>query len=69
MEDVMMGGLVELTVEESVTVYGGRNESVARVVEFVAQCIGAFAKMMYLTAKRGPKAIADQMSAGYYPKF
>lgn len=65
----MMNGFVEISLSECCTVYGGRNENVAKVVEFVAQCIGAFAKLLYLTSKRGPQAITEQMAGGYYPKF
>lgn len=64
-----MARLVEISAVECRYICGGRNESVAKVVEFVAQCLGAFAKMLYLTAKRGPRAISEQMSSGYFPKF
>ena len=65
MEDVMMNGFIEIGPAECMAIYGGRNEGVASIVEFVAQCIGAFAKLMYLTAKRGPQAITEQMAGGY----
>jgi|GEM_PF-2297400 len=69
MEDIVMNGLVEISAAESTLIYGGRDEEVAKVVEFVAQCVGALAKILYLTAKRGPRAITEQMASGYYPKF
>ena len=69
MEDVMIKGFIEADRAECMAVYGGKNEGIAHIVEFVAQCVGAFAKLIYLTAKRGPQAITEQMAGGYYPKF
>ncbi|MBR5857071.1 MAG: hypothetical protein IKY70_07345 [Bacteroidales bacterium] len=65
----MMNGFVGIGMAECSAVYGGRSESVARIVEIVAQCVGTLAKLIYLTTKRGPQAITDQMAGGYYPKF
>ncbi len=65
----MMNGFIKISAYESAVIYGGRSESVARAVEIVSQYIGVFAKLIYLTAKRGPQAIAGQMASGYYPKF
>lgn len=65
----MMNALIEISANESSRIFGGRSEEIANVVEFAAQCIGALAKIIYLTAKRGPRAITEQMASGYYPKF
>ena len=57
MEDVVMNGLIELKTCESVAIYGGkRNEDVAQFVGFVAQCVGALSKMVYLVMKRSHQA-------------
>ena len=47
-----MEKFVLINEAESATVYGGRNESIANIVEIVAQCAGAFARLVYLIINR-----------------
>lgn len=57
MEDVVMNRLVELRSNECAAIYGGkRDENVAKIIGFVAQCVGALSKMVYLAMKRGHQA-------------
>ena len=47
-----MKGLVELRLNECAAIYGGkRDENVAKIIGFVAQCVGALSKMVYLAMK------------------
>lgn len=42
-----MGNLIELDICEAALIYGGKNEQTARLVEFIAECIGSLAKAIY----------------------
>ncbi len=64
-----MEKLVLINEVESAAVYGGRNESLANIVEIVAQCAGAFAKLVYLVINRGGRQLAMQSANGYYFKW
>ncbi len=57
-----MKSFVEIELNEAVMVFGGRNEETAKVVEFIAQCIGSVAKMIYL-ANRLRKMLSNPASA------
>ncbi len=69
MEEPVMEKFVLINEAESATVYGGRNESIANIVEIVAQCAGAFAKLVYLVINRGGRQLAMQSANGYYFKW
>ena len=46
-----MNGLVEIVIKEASTVMGGKDEQTAQLVEFIAECIGTIAKMIWLANK------------------
>ena len=69
MEEPVMEKLVLINEVESAAVYGGRNENLANIVEIVAQCAGAFAKLVYLVINRGGRQLAMQSANGYYFKW
>ncbi len=64
-----MEKFVLINEAESAAVYGGRNENLANIVEIVAQCAGAFAKLVYLVINRGGRQLAMQSANGYYFKW
>jgi len=43
-----MRNLTELQVYEAVSVFGGKDEATAKLVSFIAECIGSIAKMIYM---------------------
>lgn len=43
-----MKSLVEMNRLEASAVVGGKDPEVAQLVEFIAECIGSFAKMIYM---------------------
>lgn len=64
MGDVLMYKMIEIQEKECALIYGGRDEDVARFVEFVSQCVGALAKLVYLAAKRGQECLSRQIASG-----
>ena len=40
--------LIEIDNSTAIAVFGGRDENVAKIVYYIAKCIGAFAKPLYL---------------------
>lgn len=69
MEDFMMKNLVLLNDAECSAIYGGRNQSLANLIEMGAMCIGRLARLLYLFAEKGMKHVGEQASYGYYYKF
>ncbi len=55
-------GLIEIDNTTSITVFGGRDENVAKLVYYIAKCLGAFAKMLYL-AREGLKRNTQEVMA------
>ncbi|MBQ7774257.1 MAG: hypothetical protein IJ383_09400 [Bacteroidales bacterium] len=43
-----MGNFIEIDIRQASAIYGGKNEETARLVEFIAECIGTIAKMIYM---------------------
>ncbi len=43
-----MKNLIALQTYEAVSVFGGKDEETAKLVAFIAECIGSIAKMIYL---------------------
>ena len=43
-----MKNLIALQTYEAVSVFGGKDEETAKLVSFIAECIGSIAKMIYL---------------------
>lgn len=43
-----MGNLIELDIYSASLIYGGKNKETAKLVEFVAECIGSLAKAIYM---------------------
>lgn len=43
-----MAQFSEIGIAEACCIYGGRNEETAKLVAFIAECIGSIAKMIYL---------------------
>ncbi|MDO4736967.1 MAG: hypothetical protein Q4B21_08150 [Bacteroidia bacterium] len=51
--------LIEIDSSIAISVYGGRDENVAKIVYLLAKCVGAFAKMLYLANKNLQKNIRE----------
>lgn len=51
--------LIEIDNSIAISVYGGRDENVAKIVYLIAKCIGSFAKMLYLANKNLQKNIQE----------
>ncbi len=65
----MMKKLVLLNDYETALIAGGRSEEMAQLVETIAICIGACARLIYLFINRGKSVIAMQGANGMiYPK-
>lgn len=43
--------MIELDTMAASRIYGGKDEQTAQIVEFIAECIGSIAKMIYLANK------------------
>ena len=46
-----MNAFIEIDSKAAVLVFGGKDEATAKIVEFIAECIGSVAKMIWLAAK------------------
>ena len=46
-----MNTLIEIDSKAASLVFGGKDEHTARLVEFIAECIGSIAKMIYMANK------------------
>lgn len=62
-----MKSLVKISENECILIYGGRNEDIAYFVEKVAQCVGAFARLIYLVSKKSRQCLVMQ-AENSYPK-
>lgn len=43
-----MGNFIEIDIRQASAVYGGKDKETAKLVEFIAECIGTIAKMIYM---------------------
>ncbi len=43
-----MNNLIEIGLKEAASIYGGKDKEVAKLVEFIAECIGSICKMIYM---------------------
>ncbi len=43
-----MKNFMEIGTAEACSVFGGKDENTAKLVAFIAECIGSIAKMIYL---------------------
>ncbi len=46
-----MENLYELEMAEACTICGGKDKETAKLVAFIAECIGSIAKMIYMANK------------------
>lgn len=46
-----MNTMIELDTMAASQIFGGKDEQTAQIVEFIAECIGSIAKMIYLANK------------------
>lgn len=46
-----MNTMIEIDSKAASMVFGGKNEQTAQLVEFIAECIGSIAKMIYMANK------------------
>jgi hypothetical protein len=46
-----MNAFIEIDSKAAALVFGGKDEATAKIVEFIAECIGSVAKMIWLAAK------------------
>ena len=46
-----MNAMIEIDSKAASKVFGGKNEQTAQLVEFIAECIGTVAKMIYMANK------------------
>ncbi|MBR5183931.1 MAG: hypothetical protein IKW15_05625 [Bacteroidales bacterium] len=49
--EVAMNTMIELDTMAASQIFGGKDEQTAQIVEFIAECIGSIAKMIYLANK------------------
>ena len=43
-----MNNLIEIGLKEAACIYGGKDKEVAKLVEFIAECVGSLCKMIYM---------------------
>ena len=46
-----MNTFIEIDSKTAALVFGGKDEATAKVVEFIAECIGSVAKIIWLAAR------------------
>ena len=46
-----MNTMIEIDSKAASMVFGGKDEQTAQLVEFIAECIGSIAKMIYMANK------------------
>lgn len=46
-----MNAFIEIDSKAAALVFGGKDEATAKVVEFIAECIGSIAKMIWLASR------------------
>ena len=46
-----MNTMIEIDSKTASMVFGGKDEQTAQLVEFIAECIGSIAKMIYMANK------------------
>ncbi len=46
-----MNTFIEIDKKTATLIFGGKNEQTAQLIEFIAECIGSFAKMLYMANK------------------
>lgn len=46
-----MNTFIEIDAKAASMVFGGKDEQTAQLVEFIAECIGSIAKMLYMANK------------------
>ena len=46
-----MNTFIEIDSKTAALVFGGKDEATANVVEFIAECIGSVAKIIWLAAR------------------
>ena len=45
-----MNAYIEIDSKTAASVFGGKDETTAQVVEFIAECIGSVAKIIWIAA-------------------
>jgi hypothetical protein len=46
-----MKTFIEIDSKAAALVFGGKDEATAKIVEFIAECIGSIAKMIWLASR------------------
>ena len=46
-----MNAFIEIDSKAAALVFGGKDEATAKVVEFIAECIGSVAKIIWMAAR------------------
>lgn len=64
-----MEKLIKITPQECMSIAGGRNEMIAEMVENIAMCFGAFARLIYLASKKSRQTLVMQAENGMFPKY
>ncbi len=64
-----MEKLIKVSQQECMLIAGGRNEIVADIVENIAMCFGAFARLIYLASKKSRQTLVMQAENGIFPKY
>ncbi len=64
-----MKQLIKISQQECIIIAGGRSEEIANLVESIAMCIGAFARLLYLVSRKSRQNIALQASDRVFPKW
>ena len=50
-KEVIMETFIEIDARTASMIFGGKDEQTAQLVEFIAECIGAVAKMLFMANK------------------
>lgn len=46
-----MKTFIEIDSKAAALVFGGKDEATAKIVEFIAECIGSIAKMLWMASR------------------
>lgn len=68
MEGNVMNYLIAIDEYESSVISGGYDENVANLVEAIAHCVGAIARVIYLLINKKQMYVVEQAVSGYFQK-
>ena len=68
MEGCVMNNLIIIDEYESSVIAGGYDENIANLVEAIAHCAGAIARVIYLLLNKQQMYLVEQAVRGYFQK-